>query len=309
MRRSGHGLVLLLVALLLPVTHSPGLLQVGLEPLVAVPAQRRALRWGMAPADARGRLPSFVGERGPAFDADGALGVVPEVVRPCLAAYRLLALLGVSRWADDGAGLLLAAVTQVRMGVFRGAPVRRLCRLPPFVGELRPAVGAHRTARLTLGCLLRGLLLRRALHLCLVLLLSTRGLFPGAGVGGLAAGVADRLPQGLHVVTAEAEEHRSGRTVLSEVLQPGRDDRDLPVVEVVAAGQPLPLPQVTGQLHQARDGAVGVALADAVEHQQHGRVRRIAVPALGDRPAPTPHRALLAIGVLHRPLEEPRVLL
>ncbi len=56
------------------------------------------------------------------------------------------------------------------------------------------------------------------------------------------------------MVAAEAEKHRTDRTLLPEVLQP---DRELPVVEMVAATLPLPLPQVTGQLSQAWDRAVG----------------------------------------------------
>lgn len=188
--------------------------------------------------------------------------------------------------------------------LLRSFPVRRLYRLPAGVGEPRPAAGADGTAGLALGCLLRGLLLGCPPQLRLVRRRTGLGLFCLAGVGGLAARVADRLQERLRAAASEAGEHRAGRAVLTQLAEPDRDDRDLPVVEVVAAGQPLPLPQVPGQLHQARDGEVGVALADAVEHQQHGRVRLIAVPALGDRPARTPHRALLAVGVLHLPPEE-----
>jgi hypothetical protein len=111
----------------------------------------------------RGR-PAFVGERGTAFDADGALGGGPGVVRPCLTAFRLLAFLGVSRWADGGAGLLLAGVAQVRVGVL-GSPVLRLYRLPAGVGEPRPAAGASGTTDFALGCLLLGRLPRSRLLL------------------------------------------------------------------------------------------------------------------------------------------------
>ncbi|MGW1091472.1 hypothetical protein ACWD4L_35710 [Streptomyces sp. NPDC002596] len=152
------------------------------------------------------------------------------------------------------------------------------------------------------------MLLCHAEQLLLVLPLAGLVLGPLACVGRLAARVADHLPQGLHAVAAESEEHRPGRAVLTQVAQPGRDDRDLPVVEVVVL-EPLPLPQIAGKFDQARDRTVGVAVADAVEHQQHGRVRHIAGSALGDRPAGTPHRALLAVGVLHLPPEEPGVLL
>ncbi|GAA2285885.1 hypothetical protein GCM10010415_65140 [Streptomyces atrovirens] len=38
------------------------------------------------------------------------------------------------------------------------------------------------------------------------------------------------------MVAAEAEEHRAGGTVLAQLVQADRNDRDLPVVEVVAGG-------------------------------------------------------------------------
>jgi hypothetical protein len=64
----------------MPVRVRPGLLEVGDEPPVAVPAQRRAGLWGSAPADAFGRLPPFVGERGTALGADGTAGRALEVL-------------------------------------------------------------------------------------------------------------------------------------------------------------------------------------------------------------------------------------
>ncbi len=95
----------------------------------------------------------------------------------------------------------------------------------------------------------------------------------------------------------------------SGLPQPDHDDRDPPVVGVVALAHPLPLPEVAGELHQARDRAVGVAFADVVEHQQHRRMRHLPVLVLGNGPAGAPHRPLLPVGVLHPPAEEPGVLL
>ncbi|MGP3632687.1 hypothetical protein ACTU45_04830 [Streptomyces sp. 24-1644] len=152
-------------------------------------------------------------------------------------------------------------------------------------------------AGFALGCLL----LLRALRLCLALLPLELVLLLFAGVDGFAAGVTDRVQKGLHVIAPEAKEHRAGRTMLAQVVQPGRDDRDPPVVEVVAAALPLSRPQMPGELSQTRDDEIGVTLTDTVEHQQHGRVRHIPVPARRHRPAGAPHRTLLAIGVLHLP--------
>lgn len=49
-------------------------------------------------------------------------------------------------------------------------------------------------------------------------------------MGRLEAGVADHFEERLGAGTAQAEEHRPRRSVLAQVLQPDRDDRDLPVV-------------------------------------------------------------------------------
>jgi hypothetical protein len=46
------------------------------------------------------------------------------------------------------------------------------------------------------------------------------------------AGMADRLPQGLHVVVADAEEHRSGRAGFAQAPQARRDGRDPPTAEM-----------------------------------------------------------------------------
>ncbi|MFD8394617.1 hypothetical protein ACFV2N_36840 [Streptomyces sp. NPDC059680] len=46
------------------------------------------------------------------------------------------------------------------------------------------------------------------------LLLTGPGGLPLAHVSGVTTRVADRLQRGLHVVAAEAEEHRAGRAVL-----------------------------------------------------------------------------------------------
>lgn len=143
----------------------------------------------------------------------------------------------------------------------------------------------------------------------MVLLLTGPGGLPLTHVSSVTARVADRLKQGLHVVAAEAEEHRAGRAVPAQVPQPGHGDRDLPVVQVVAAAPPLARPQVPGELDQTRNGPVRVAGADAVEHQQDGRVRLVTGPARGNRPAGAPHRALMPVSVLCLPLEEAGVLL
>lgn len=47
---------------------------------------------------------------------------------------------------------------------------------------------------------------------------------------------------------------QAGRTVLTQLVQPDRGYRNPPVLEVVAAGQPLPLSQVPSQLHPDRNG-------------------------------------------------------
>ncbi|WP_189594595.1 hypothetical protein [Streptomyces massasporeus] len=47
-------------------------------------------------------------------------------------------------------------------------------------------------------------------------------LFSTAGEGGVPAGVADRLPQVLPVLAAEAPERGPGRAVLAQQLQRGR---------------------------------------------------------------------------------------
>lgn len=62
------------------------------------------------------------------------------------------------------------------------------------------------------------------------------------------------------MVAAEAMEHRPLRAVFTQVPQPSRDDRDLPVVVEVTALLPLSLPQMTGQLLQARDGGRSSAI-------------------------------------------------
>lgn len=67
------------------------------------------------------------------------------------------------RWSRPGACSCRRAAGES----LRGAPVRRLIRLPPFVCELRPTARADGTASLTVGCLLRRLLLGRPPHLCL----------------------------------------------------------------------------------------------------------------------------------------------
>ncbi|MFD9618126.1 hypothetical protein ACFWB2_12720 [Streptomyces virginiae] len=70
------------------------------------------------------------------------------------------------------------------------------------------------------------LLLGRAAQLLLVLrLLRLHPLCP-AGEDGIAAGVADRVAQGLHLGAAEAEEDRAVGAVLAQVAQSGRDDRE-----------------------------------------------------------------------------------
>ncbi|GHA55536.1 hypothetical protein GCM10010303_79160 [Streptomyces purpurascens] len=118
----------------MPVLVRPGLLKVGDEPPVAFPAQRRAGLWGSDPADALGRLPPFVGERGTALGADGTVRRALEALLLCPTTHRLLVLLRASSVAFGGDGPLLAVVAQARVGVLRGSPVRRLSRLPAFVG-------------------------------------------------------------------------------------------------------------------------------------------------------------------------------
>ncbi|MEV8102588.1 hypothetical protein [Streptomyces sp. NPDC088135] len=63
--------------------------------------------------------------------------------------------------------------------------------------------------------------------------------------------MADRFQEWLRVIAAEAGEHGPGRTLLAEIAQPDRDDRDLPLVEVTAAALPFSPPQVTGEFLRA----------------------------------------------------------
>jgi hypothetical protein len=125
--------------------------------------------------------------------------------------------------------------------------------------------------------------------------------FGAAGERGVPAGVADRLPDVLSVLAAEASQRGPGRAVLAQQLQRGRHDRHLAVVDAEAAFDPLSLPVLAGEvgdvLHLLKRGP----LADLVEDEQNRRVRRVAPLRLGSGPAGTPHRLVLAVGVLHLP--------
>lgn len=145
---------------------------------------------------------------------------------------------------------MLAGVAHVPVGVLWGVPSGGLGRLPPFGGELRAAAGAEGTGCLALGLLLLG----RVAQLFVVLAVSGFVVGPLAHAVCFAAWVADGWKEGLHVLAAETVEHRPGRAVFAQVAQPGRDDGDLVVAEVVVL-VPLPRPQRAGELYQAWDGS------------------------------------------------------
>jgi hypothetical protein len=150
------------------------------EPPVAVPAQRRAGLWRSAPADAPGRLPPFVGERGTALGADGTVRRALEDLLLYPATHRLLVLPLASSVAFGGEGPLLAVVAQARVRVLRSSPVGHLGDLPAFVGHsdarLRPGHRPH-------GALRRSLGQQRRLHLDRT---TSRGLRQRPGPRGVA---------------------------------------------------------------------------------------------------------------------------
>lgn len=163
--------------------------------------------------------------------------------------------------ANDGDGLVLPVVAQVRVGLARRAPPGGLDGLPPLVGETAAAAGAHGAAGLPLGPVLCG----DAAQLLLVLLLPGGVLGLLAGVVRLAARVADRLKKRLVVRPTEAPEEGPGRAVLLQLLHASAHDGQPSLVHVdapvVRGSLPLPL----GEFGQLRDDGVGVARSDAVE--------------------------------------------